>query len=168
MKKFMLIMLIVCLGATVHAQGLVEQFQQKYGENEDFTIVNITAKMFQMVALAADKEDQSLIKNLTGMKVVSSDQKTETYYADALKILLAKENRMEELMSVKEKNEDVRMFTREEKGIVTELVIAVKDSTDFVLIGFTGNIDLKRMADLSKSIHIDGLKSLEKIKDAKK
>ncbi len=163
MKKLVLFVFVVSLALTAGAQNFVECFWQKYGEREDFTVVNISQKMLQMVALAADEKDQALLKNLTGLKVITTEKQPEVYYTDAIKMLTEKEGNMEELMSVKEKEEDVRMFTREEKGIVSELVIIVKEKANFVLIGITGDIDLQQMAGLSKSLQVNGLEQLEKI-----
>ncbi len=163
MKKLVLFVFVVSLALTAGAQNFVECFRQKYGEREDFTVVNISQKMLQMVALAADEKDQALLKNLTGLKVITTEKQPEVYYTDAIKMLTEKEGNMEELMSVKEKEEDVRMFTREEKGIVSELVIIVKEKANFVLIGITGDIDLQQMAGLSKSLQVNGLEQLEKI-----
>lgn len=168
MKKVILLMLGLCLMTAAGAQNFVERFQQKYGEDSDFTVVNVTAKMFQIVVMVADEEERPLINSLTGLRVITTEKQPDFFYEEALRMLTEKGSDLEELMSVKEKDEDVRMFTREEKGLISELIVVVKDSTDFVLMGFTGNIDLQKMAELSKWFDIKGVNQLEKIKDTKK
>ena len=57
------------------------------------------------------------------------------------------------LMRVNNKGEDeVDFLIKESEGIVKELIMLIGgQSTDFVLLSFTGNIDLDKISQLSES-----------------
>ena len=55
------------------------------------------------------------------------------------------------------------MFTQEEKGNISELVVAILEPEEFVLIGFNGKINLREIARIAKMIDIKGVEQLEKI-----
>lgn len=164
MKKYVVLFMLLCVGMVVMAQDIVSDFQKKTGNVDDCTLVNISSKMFQMMAGAADADTQQVIKNLTGLKILTTEKDMAKNYAVALEMLTNQGKVYEELMSVKDKSENVKMFTRETNGVIKELVILVGGKTDFVLMGFSGKIDLKQIAKLSKSVNVDGLEYLEKMK----
>lgn len=164
MKKFVVLLVVLCAAMSVMAQDVVSDFQKKYGNGEEFTNINISAKMFQMMASVAEPETEEIVKNLTGMKVLTAEKDMAKYYQDAVAFVNRSGSGYEELMSVQEKDEDVRMFTKESKGVITELIIIVGGKKDFVLMGITGKIDLKQMAKLSKSMNINGMEYLNRVK----
>lgn len=164
MKKYIVLFIALFAGMTVTAQDIISDFQKKSGNTDNFTLVNISSKMFQLMASAADEDTQQLIKNLTSLKILTTEKDMAKNYAAALGMLTNQGNTYEELISVQDKDKHVKMFTREANGVIRELVILVKRETDFVLMGFTGKIDLKQIAKLSKSVKVDGLEHLEKIK----
>lgn len=168
MKKFMLLILLLSLGCMVNAQDLVAEFQNKYKDNTKFTLVNISAKMFGLIADISDPDTESVLKNLTGFKLLKSSTDVVKYHNEALGMIKGSKRGYEELMDVREGKEHVSIYVRDEKGIVTELVILVETQQEFVLMGFIGNIDLKKIAALSKSVDVNGMEYLNKINKSNK
>ena len=70
-----------------------------------------------------------------------------------------------ELMVVKDKDSDVVFLSREEKGVIVELLLIAggADESDNVLISIQGEIDLETISKLSKTLNIEGMESLEEI-----
>lgn len=163
MKKTMLFIVAIGLGISTFAQSFTENFENRLTHKEDFTVVNISAKMFELMAKIADEDLQQIVSNLKSMKILTTGKGASKYYNEAIK-LLTTDKTYEELMSVQENKETIRMFTQEEKGTITELVIAILEPEEFILIGFNGKIDLKEMARIAKMIDIKGVEQLEKIK----
>ena len=61
--------------------------------------------------------------------------------------------------------ENVRIWTKDDGGtIIHELLLLVGSPDEFVLLSFTGKIDLDKISDLSKSLDVEGAQHLEKIK----
>jgi len=69
----------------------------------------------------------------------------------------------EELMTVKEENEEVRFMIREIGGKIAELVMITGGEGSSV-VSISGDLDLKTIADLSGKMGIEELENLEKVK----
>lgn len=167
MKKIWIIAL--CLfGLTISSKGqdIVADFLKKQTNPNVFTQVNISAKMFQLVADITDSETEGIIQDLTGMRILTVDQESEACFNQAKQLLEKQTSEYETLMNIKEEQEEVWMYIREVKGQIAELVILVGDGGEFVLMNFMGKIDLKKMSRLTKSVNVNGIKYLNKVKDA--
>ena len=68
-----------------------------------------------------------------------------------------------ELMAVKEKGQDVKFLIHEENGKITELIL-ISSGKENALICISGEIDLKTISKLSKSMQIQGMENLDQIK----
>jgi hypothetical protein len=73
----------------------------------------------------------------------------------------------EELMSVRDKDKDMKFFIKESGGKISELVMVAGGNEEFMLLSIFGEIDLKQISKISKKMNIDGLENLENIKDKK-
>lgn len=69
-------------------------------------------------------------------------------------------------LQLTEEQEEVWMYIRETKGYIAELVILIGSKSEFVLMNFMGKIDLKKIAKLTKSVNVDGIRYLDKVKDS--
>ena len=165
MKKLGMMLCFTILLLSGKAQDLVTDFLNKQNDQGVFTQVNVSSKMFQLIADITDEETEGIIQNLTGMKIIVADQEIGKYFAQ-VKLMIEKKTGYEELMSIKEGQEEVWMYIRENKGYIAELVILVSNNDEFVLMNFTGKIDLKKISRLAKSVQIDGIEYLDKVKDA--
>ncbi|MFP4470553.1 MAG: DUF4252 domain-containing protein, partial [Bacteroidales bacterium] len=68
-----------------------------------------------------------------------------------------------ELMTVKENNELVRFMIRKDGENINELLLLLNQGDEAGFISITGNIDLKSIAKLSKSMNINGLEQLQRL-----
>jgi hypothetical protein len=71
----------------------------------------------------------------------------------------------QEIMVVKEKDQDVKFYVKEEKNKVAELLLVVGGKDENVLISIQGDIDMKNISKLAKSMNIEGMENLEKMKN---
>lgn len=148
----------------------ISRFFNKYAEDERFTTVFISPKLFQMVAkIAVDDPEweqyREVIKDLGGLRILSSDSisNSMTLYNEIFKKLPSKE--YEELLTVRDGEEHVRFMIRETDQIISELLLLVASPSDFTMISFMGKINLEKISSLAKSMEIDGIEHLEKIKN---
>jgi hypothetical protein len=66
-------------------------------------------------------------------------------------------------MQVRDQEENVRFLVKENGPKVKELLLLVGGSDSFVLMSFVGDIDLKKISQLGKSMDIEGLEHLEEL-----
>jgi hypothetical protein len=170
MKKCILLPLLMLATLPIFAQNdAITRFFNKYQEDERFTVVYISPKMFQMVAkIDAEDEDwnkvRDVIKDLGGLRVLTADSIDSgvDMYKDALSRVPQKE--YEELLTVRDGKENVRIWIKESNNVISELLLLVGAPNEFTLLSFTGRIDLDKISSLSKSLDIDGVEHLDKVK----
>lgn len=148
-------------------QSPVDKLFDKYSGKDGFTTVYITQYMFDMFKNVDtdDKEFGNLVKNLKSIRILSVENKKAVpaglnFFKEIMKDLPA--NEYKELMVVKEKDQEVKFMVKENLGKITELLL-ITGGKDNTLICIQGNIDMKSIAKLSKSLNINGMKPLENI-----
>jgi len=147
----------------------IERFFKDYQEDQNFTVVYVSPKMFQMVSKTtdggSDQELASIVKDLKGLRILTTEVNPDKVYKEANKRLNIKE--YEELITVRDKDSNVRFVTKETNGLISELLLLVGGKDDFVMMSFVGNIDLNKIAKLAKKLDIDGAEHLEKVNKKK-
>ena len=148
----------------------ISRFFDKYEEDEDFTHVTITSRMFGLFANLdiEDEEDKELmdaVSKVKGLKIIGKDDignaEADALYKEAFKLI--PESEYDELMTVRDKDSDMKFLIKEENGVITELVMVMHGDNEFFLLSLIGDIDLKQISRLSKSMSIDGFEHLKNI-----
>lgn len=173
MKKLMVGIVMMAVAVAAQAQGdAISKFFSKYQNDESFSQVNMSSKMFSLMANLEvenpeDQEVVNMISKLKGLKILAKEEarNSRELYKEALGMIPAKE--YEELMSVRDKDKDMKFFIKESGGKISELVMVAGGNEEFMLLTLFGEIDLKQVSKISKKMNIDGLENLENIKDKK-
>ncbi len=174
MKKLMMGVVMMVLSIATYAQGdAIAKFFAKYQDDETFTQVKVSQKMFGLftnmdVDKPEDKEVLDAISKIQGLRVLAKHETRDsrTLYKEALAAI---PSNYEELMSVRDKDKDMKFYIKEiSSGKIGELVRVMGGNDEFMLLTLFGEIDLKKIAHIGKKMNIDGLENLEKIKDGHK
>lgn len=151
----------------------ISRFFNQYADDERFTMVYISPKMFQLLAkIETDDEDwntlRDVVRDLGGLRVLTSDSIDNgmELYKNALSKVPQSE--YSELLTVRDGKENVRMWTRDSGNVIHELLLLVGSPNDFTMLSFTGKIDLDKISQLSKKLDIDGVQYLDKLKKEEK
>lgn len=165
------ILAIVALPLMMAAQSPADALFDKYSGQDGFTSVYITQHMFSLFADIETEEDEDgfveLVKNLNCIKIVSVDDespeinKQVNFYSEIMADF--PEEKYEELMVVKKKDQDVRFYILKNDSKISELLMIVGGVEDNALISIQGDIDLKTISKLSKTMNIEGMDNLEEI-----
>src|SRR6187431_3185683 len=97
MKSFSLTVLAVLFTTlTIFAQeDAITKYFNKYIDDEKFSVVYISPKMFNMVSKIEiedmEPELQEVIRSMKGLRILHTDQNTMQYYNEALKTINSKE-----------------------------------------------------------------------------
>jgi Domain of unknown function (DUF4252) len=172
MKKIFLFIILFCLTLMMQAQSNpVDEMFNKYSEKQGFTVVTISSKMFSMFANkdAEDKDADNVISKLKSIKILSVEDsvlnKNLNFYTELSKKLDLSD--YEELMVIKE-GPDITKFLIKQKGsIISELLMVKGGPGGNSLISIKGDLNLKNISDISKSVGIQELNSLDKIEKEK-
>ncbi len=173
MKKLMIVMVMMAAAFAVQAQGdAISKFFTKYQNDVSFSQVNMSSKMFSLMANLEvenpeDQEVVNMISKLKGLRILAKEEARDSreLYKEALSMIPKSE--FEELMSVRDKDKDMKFYIKESGGKISELVMVAGGNDEFMILSLFGEIDLKQVSKISKKMNIDGLENLENIKDKK-
>jgi len=171
MKYLSSIILILFLASTGFSQSdAIETYFSKYKDDERFTMVYVSPKMFEMfthVAEGAEVEDlepeiTDMISKLKGLKILTTEIDGREFYKEAIGKFNT--SQYEELMTVRTDGDDVKFLVKDTNGgnIVQELLLLV-GGDEFVMISFFGEINLRQVGRLAKSLDMKGANHLEKL-----
>ena len=172
--KFRMILLffIFISGAAFSQNVALDKLFDKYAGKDGFTTVFISQYMFDMFkdVNTSDKDFDGLIKGLKSIRILAVENPKAipagtNFYNEIMKNLPA--SQYKELMVIKEKGQDVKFLIREVQGKIVELLL-ITGGKDNAFICIEGNIDIKSIAKLSKSMNIQGMKALENVNTDKK
>ncbi len=167
MNKLLSLLVVLLMAVSANAQvDAIDRFFESYQDDDDFTMVYVSPKMFEMIATGAgdalDEELQGLVKSLKGLKVLRTEKDSKAVYKAALQKLPTDEYEL--LMTARDDGQNVKILTKTKSNdVIEELLLLVGGDDEFILVSFVGNINLSDLAKVASSLDIDGMKHLEKL-----
>ena len=170
MKKILSGLFFILITGLIGAQDFAARFATMYKGNY-FNTIHISKRMFALATASVDsiKEPElaAIMKDLTGLKVLRFEGNASgSVYDNACKQVTSNAV-YEELMVIEGDLERVRIYIREEKDLVKELVLFIIDGKMFTLINIEGRLNLDQVTSLASSINIDGIEYMNKIPSPK-
>ena len=168
MKKLFLSLAVIFLTLILKGQtGPIEDMFNKYSEKEGFTVVSISSKMFSMFASQDknDKEAGDIINRLKSIRILTVEDsllnKNLNFYSELSKKLDMSD--YEELMVVKEGLDITKFLIRQKGDVISELLVVTGGPGGNSLISIKGDLNLKSISELSKTVDIQDLKKLDNL-----
>ena len=173
MKKILITLAgLLVAGITFAQSHAVEDFQNKYHNTGKYFSLRIEGGILRALAdLDTDQpDDDDVIKLLKGINAIDihSICKSEVNfdgsdYHDLLKRI--RNEKFEDLMVVRDHDGNINFLIKESKGRVSDLVMLVDHTDEFLVMNITGDLDLRSLAHLSEKVDFKGSEDLEKLKD---
>ena len=149
-------------------ENSAKDFFEKYEGKEGFYSFGLPPAL---IGIFLDKEEEEqkklweLLKEMKKIKIFLFDESSTPYKKENIlkeleDFLLV--NSFENLLVINDGGELVKVKIKESDGIVKEILILVSDNDSLLSLSLIGKMDLNRVAELTKSISIDGLRSLKK------
>lgn len=162
------LMLFLFIGSAMFAQSnSIDRHFSKYQDDDRFTRISISGKMFSLFTNfemedPAEQEVVETMSKIKGLKMLIGDSISEarSIYTTALS-RTGKD--MEELMTVENKENEMRFMIAESGGIITELLMIMYDDKSVMLMSLIGDIDLKQISKMSQKMNIEGFEHLENV-----
>jgi hypothetical protein len=179
MKKIFLTILVLVLSLNSFSQNT--SIFDRFEDYDDVTTVVVTKKAFQMLGKISNdskegKEFNDLVGGLEDLKVFTTE---DTKIAGEMKNSFnkyLKSSKLSELMRVKDKDANVKIYVREGKDDdhVSEFLMLVDEmnikrhsgkrgAPQVVIISLTGDIDLNNISKITKEMNISGGEHLKKV-----
>jgi hypothetical protein len=141
----------------------ISKYFTKYLEDERFTVVYISPKMFSLfkkmdVNLDDDEAEaiMEVVDDLKSLRILVCEDETNTdqLFKEATQNIDTDE--YEVLMTVRNKTEEkVDFLIKDEGDIINELLLLVGGGDTFVLMSFVGNINLDNIGKLADAFEDD-------------
>jgi len=182
MKKLVVLLSAFFLLAGMNqasAQSPTDKLFDKYSGKEGFTTVHISQELFDMFAdmeleEAGDqevKEVQEMMTQLKYIRILMYEAKEGTmdelldFKSEMKKFNL---EGFSELMMVKEEDEEVKFMARKgDNNKINELLLIINEADEAGFISINGNIDMKTVSKLSKTMKLNGMEHLEELEEEK-
>ena len=166
-KQLILTACLLLLAVGMRAQTAVDRYFEAYSDDDRFTRVSVSAKMFSLFANfdMDDPDEQELVETISklkGLKMIIGEDidNAKSIYQQAAKLPSGK---MEELMSVQDNQREFRFYISESGGKVSELLMVGYEDRQVMILSIIGEIDLKQISSLSRKMNIDGFEHLNHI-----
>ena len=154
--------------SAVAQEDAISKYFAKYVDDERFTVVYVSGKMFSMInKMELDLDDEesqailSVCKDLKGLRILTTETDGNKFYQEALNTINTKG--YETLLEVREgKTENVKFLVKDSNdgNTLDELLLLVGgEDEDFVLLSFMGKIDINEIGKLSKAFDEGGDKN---------
>lgn len=168
MKKLIAVCMMMTTLSGAFAQDAISKFFSKYQGDDSFSQVTVSSKMFGLFTnmdaeSEEDKEILNAISKLKGLRILAKDdaRNARTLYKEAFTLIPTKE--YEELMSVRDKDRDMKFMIKESGGKISELLMVMGGNEQFMVMSLFGEIDLKQVSRIGKKMDIKGLEHLDKM-----
>ena len=162
-------MLIMFTLLTMGQTSAVDKVFDKYSGKEGYTTVYISSFMFNMLnSLKTDDPEFDEFKKATAgiksIKILTQEGGNSVAFGAELLEMLPR-SEYQEMMVVKDQDEDVLFLAREEGGKITEFLLIVSGGGEDVLIAIQGDIDLESISSIASGLDMPGFENLEDIED---
>lgn len=168
MKKIIGAGVLMMVMSSAFAQDAISKFFSKYQSDETFSQVTVSSKMFALFTnmdadTPEDKEVLEAISKLKGLRILAKEdaRNARTLYKEAFTLIPIKE--YEELLSVRDKDKDMKFLIKESGGKISELLMIMGGNEQFMVMSLFGEIDLKQVSRIGKKMDVKGLEHLEKM-----
>lgn len=160
MKKVVLSVVVVLIPLFSFAQNsAIDKLFNKYGGKDGFTTVTISQGLLKMAAqLDKDDEDLKALAGIKSIKILAVEDEAMNsginLYKEAMSSLKSAD--YEELMNVNSSDGDVVFLAKRSGDRISELILLVGGKEDNAVIYIAGDISLKDVGKISKSVQVDG------------
>lgn len=161
--KILFLALLLAPAFTAGAQSQVnaiDKYFQQYVDDERFTVVYISPKLFQMIGkldidkFDSDREAQAIMdiaQDLQGLRILVSEEDAMELYQEAKSKINTDE--YEVLMTVRDRDGDnVEFLVRDDGSNIIEELLLLVGGDEFVMLSFVGTLDLNKISQLARTI----------------
>ncbi len=149
-----IIILIAILIAPVFIFGQqemsVRKFSKKYKKGKESLSIKVPGWLARTtLGIAGEPETKKLLKGVRNVRVTIVEQYANPIKKEDMSALMngLKNNEMEPLLTVREKETNIDVYVQEKDGIARRLFLLVEDESDMVLLNVKGKMKTKQIVD---------------------
>ncbi|MCA6073693.1 DUF4252 domain-containing protein [Fulvivirga sedimenti] len=160
--KNLLIVLLFASTAVYSQSKSAAEFQEKYKDDRDATVVSISGSLFNLfanIAEAAEEGDEEaqamarIAKNINSMKIISVPVYRSGLQPDAI-LKLRKDlisEKYDELMQVRDGQDHVYFLAQGDEKEVRNMYVLIQEENDFTMLEIDGVLNMSDLAYLARN-----------------
>ena len=162
--KYLLLTALLTLGTLgLYAQpNAIDEYFQSYVEDESFTVVYISPRLFKMFEKIGDEKLElndaeaeafrDLAADLRGLRILSTDRTPEKFFREAKSKINTRD--YETLITIRDREGgNTELLLREDgKGQLQELLFLSYGDDEFTLMSFVGPLNLDKVMKLADEL----------------
>lgn len=173
MKNFFCVIILVASSIVATAQSrAIREFHDRFRDTGKYFTVHIEGGLLKFLSnVESDDQDtrafldairkiESIDLHAIDRREVNFDDKDVEQFRKSVS-----REKFDEMMKVRDGSSNIDFLIKENNGRISDLLMIVDDVNEFLLLNFSGDIDLAALARLSKDLDIKGAEHLDKIKD---
>jgi hypothetical protein len=168
--RTIIIMATLCLFTSLSfaQHPVLNEFYQKYTSYENVTDVKLQGWLLQLASEFSDEEQANkLLEKITHLRVLVMEEGNLVSPKDYSRLKThIRKDAFEELFMVKEGQDDIGLYIREEGQSITDVLLLINGEDNFVLLSLEGLFKFSDLNDLR--IDVEGIEHLERLPDDKK
>lgn len=166
MKTLSFLILLLCSITLSQAQTeSIQQFYNKYKNLEEVTHIKLQGWVLQLAAKHADDDEANKIfKKITQLRFLNMEEGNPVSTDEMSKLLhsLRKDN-FEELIQIRDEGEQINCFIRSKEDLITDVVLLISGSDEFLLLSLEGKLRFSDLNDLD--LEVKGSEQFKKLPD---
>ncbi|GET26823.1 DUF4252 domain-containing protein [Prolixibacter sp. NT017] len=176
MKKLVILLFLLLPFASMAQSNPTDYLFNKYAGREGVESVNVPHMLIWFARWFVDDSDQDakeILSQVNSVRVITIEDKDLNNRVDFYTELRASgaidqlKKNYELLLETNDHGDRVHIFARMDKmNFIRELIIIVGGQEN-TLVSITGRMDLKKIADLDRSLHVGGMNELSRLDTAK-
>ncbi|GEM_PF-1671295 len=171
MKKLLVILIGMLPIVALAQESQLNFLFDKYSGQKGYTSIHITEHLFNMFkdvnSERQEKEFKDAVSGLEAIKILVADEKkgeAGAQFENKLSSIFS-DDLFKELMVIRDGNETVAFFIKEDEGFIKEFAMTVTGDGETFLLFLEGNIDLEKISNLSKTMNLKGFEHLEGVEE---
>lgn len=156
MKQFcyLLISFLLLSPALPAQNSLLQGFIAQHKDDPAFTHAFLSKDLFEIATKSSLKNEDwnglhHAIKNIGSLSILAADSISNAVPIYKEVRTLIPEDEYDEILTVRDGNENVRGWIRSKDDMVTDLILLIGTNDEFVLVCFSGNLELGNITELA-------------------
>ena len=128
----------------------IENFYNKYIEDEKVTDINLNGWVLSLASLIADEETgEEVLNKITQLRIMIAEEKNIVSKSDLKKLMKeVRKNSFEDLITVRDGNDRINFMIREKGDKITNVLVIVNGDNEFILLSLEGALNLEDLKKL--------------------
>lgn len=167
MKRFSLLLLsFAWTSFSIFAQNnTLTGFIEEHKNDKGFTYAFLSKDLFEVATQTEIQEKDwkklhNVVKNIGSLQILAADSTPNAVplYKEVRSLIPDEE--FDELLTVRDGRDNVRIWVKEADAVVTDLILLVGSVEEFVLVCFAGNLELGNLSELAALFEAEELEQL--------